>query len=215
MNRITVAFFVLFISVLSVRGQARLYDDMCDPLQAVFCDYVESASSQNILKDGGGKYVGTVIDGKIYGWGLIVAADGAVSIGQFRNSKSIFGITISGDFAKVGGADNYVVYDLKSGGIARLHSGTDGDLPLRFPLASDGDDVSPYSFKKVTYANGDCYVGEFYNGKRHGYGIYYWNNGEIWYGKYVGGYRNGYGMLMKTDNRVFYGKWVGDSKVDY
>ena len=208
------AFLALFVAVHSANGQARLYDEMCDPLQAVFCDYIESSSSQNVLSEGGGRYVGTLVDGKIYGWGMIVAPDGTMSLGQFRNGKNIFGISMSGDIAKVGGAENYVIYDLKEGGIIRLHSGVGGDMPLEFPLVSSGNDRSPYSFKKETYANGDYYVGELYNGKRHGYGIYYWANGDIWYGRYVGGYRNGYGMLIKSDNRVYYGKWVGDTKVE-
>ena len=207
------AFLALSVAVLSANGQARLYDEMCDPLQAVFCDYIESSSSQNVLSEGGGRYVGTLVDGKIYGWGMIVAPDGTMSLGQFRNGKNIFGISMSGDIAKVGGAENYVIYDLKEGGVIRLHSGMGGDMPLEFPLVSSGGDRSPYSFKKETYANGDYYVGELYNGKRHGYGIYYWANGDIWYGRYVDGYRNGYGMLIKADNRVFYGKWLGDSRV--
>lgn len=213
MRKVIVATFSVFLSVFVANGQARLYDEMCDPLQAVFCDYIESTASHKVLTEGGGRYVTTIVDGKMYGWGMIVAPDGTISLGQFRNGKSLFGISMSGDIAKVGGADNYVVYDLCSGGIIRLHSGQGGDLPLGFPLTSEGDDVSPYSFKKESYANGDYYVGELYNGKRHGYGIYYWANGDIWYGRYVDGYRNGYGMLIKADNRIFYGKWVGDSRV--
>ena len=48
------AFLALSVAVLSANGQARLYDEMCDPLQAVFCDYIESSSSQNVLSEGGG-----------------------------------------------------------------------------------------------------------------------------------------------------------------
>ena len=81
-------------------------------------------------------------------------------------------------------------------------------------MASKEGEPSPYAFKKEVYANGDYYIGEFYKGKRHGYGIYYWANGDIWYGKYDGGYRNGYGMLINTDHRISYGKWLGDSRVD-
>ena len=71
----------------------------------------------------------------------------------------------------------------------------------------------PYTFKKETYSNGDIFYGEFYNGRRHGYGVYCWTNGDIWYGRYKDGYRNGYGVLIKSGNMIYYGKWVGDSKV--
>ena len=58
------------------------------------------------------------------------------------------------------------------------------------------------------------YFGEFYNGRRHGYGVYQWADGDLWYGCYRGGYRDGYGMLVKPDRHVYYGKWAGDTKVE-
>ncbi len=213
MKRIVVLLCVL--SALSVvKGQVRLYDEMCDPLQAVFCDYVRNESSQNFLSSPSGQYTGTLIDDKIYGWGFIITESGTRSFGQFRNGKNIFGLSISDKVAKVGSENNYVVYDLKSGNIIRLHS-NGGEVQLEYPLVpSKKEPVALYSFKKETYANGDVYIGEFYNGRRHGYGVYYWKNGEVWYGRYDGGYRNGYGMLITPEHRIYYGKWLGDSRVD-
>lgn len=212
-NIVTLLFFACAMT-LSAQEQVKLYDEMCDPLQAVFCDYVKNESSQNFLSSSTGQYTGTIIDGKIYGWGFILAADGTRSFGQFRNGKNIFGISITDKIAKVGGENHYVIYDLATGSILRLYS-KEGNARLAYPLVPSAEHpVSPYSFKKETYANGDVYIGEFYNGKRHGYGIYYWANGEIWYGRYEGGYRNGYGMLINPDHRIFYGKWLGDSRVD-
>ena len=74
--------------------------------------------------------------------------------------------------------------------------------------------TAPSVIYKVTYKNGDVYFGEFYNGRRNGYGVYRWVNGDLWYGCYRNGYRDGYGMLVKPDHHVYYGKWVGDSKVE-
>lgn len=212
-NIVTLLFFACAMT-LSAQESVKLYDEMCDPLQAVFCDYVKNESSQNFLSSSTGQYTGTIIDGKIYGWGFILAADGTRSFGQFRNGRNIFGISMTDKIAKVGGDSHYVTYDLATGGIIRLCS-KEGNARLAYPLVPDEEHpVSPYSFKKVTYANGDVYMGEFYNGKRHGYGIYYWTNGDIWYGRYECGYRNGYGMLINPDHRIFYGKWLGDSMVD-
>lgn len=212
-NIVTLLFFACAMT-LSAQEPVKLYDEMCDPLQAVFCDYVKNESSQNFLSSSTGQYTGTIIDGKIYGWGFILAADGTRSFGQFRNGKNIFGISITDKIAKVGGENHYVIYDLATGNILRLYS-KEGNVRLVYPLVPSAEHpVSPYSFKKETYANGDVYIGEFYNGKRHGYGVYYWANGEIWYGRYEGGYRNGYGMLINPDHRIFYGKWLGDSRVD-
>lgn len=214
MRNIVALLFFACVMTLSAQEKVKLYDEMCDPLQAVFCDYVKNESSQNFLSSSTGQYTGTIIDGKIYGWGFILAADGTRSFGQFRNGKNIFGISITDKIAKVGGENHYVIYDLATGNILRLYS-KEGNARLVYPLVPSAEHpVSPYSFKKETYANGDVYIGEFYNGKRHGYGIYYWANGEIWYGRYEGGYRNGYGMLINPDHRIFYGKWLGDSRVD-
>lgn len=213
-NRIVLLLICTIVLPFYAVAQVQLYDDMCDPLQAVFCDYVRNESSQNFLSAPDGQYTGTLIDGKIYGWGFILAADGTRSFGQFRNGKNIFGLSINDKVAKVGSEKHYVLYDLATGEIARLYT-KEGDMNLEYPLvSSEKEGVSPYSFKKERYANGDVYIGEFYKGKRHGYGVYYWKNGDIWYGKYEGGYRNGYGMLINADHRIFYGKWLGDSRVD-
>ena len=77
----------------------------------------------------------------------------------------------------------------------------------------EGDKVAVIENFRLAYSNGDVFYGEFYNGRRHGYGVYCWTNGDIWYGRYKDGYRNGYGMLIKSGNMIYYGKWVGDSKV--
>lgn len=190
-----------------------LYDEMCDPLQAVFCDYVGEMSETKLISNAQGSYLGTMIDNSLYGWGYYQSSTGAHSFGQYRKGKMIFGLSVSDDIAKVGGDENYVVYDLYTGNIIRLHT-NEGDVKLAYPYVSDaGASSSPYAFKKETYSNGDVFYGEFYNGRRHGYGVYCWANGDKWYGRYKDGYRNGYGMLVKSGKMIYYGKWLGDSKV--
>lgn len=192
---------------------AKLYDDMCDPLQAVFCDYVKDDADLKLISNAQGTYLGTMIDNALYGWGYYQSSTGAQSFGQYRKGKMIFGLVLSEDVAKVGSPENYVVYDLYSGDIKRLHT-DEGDVELSYPfIPKENGEAAPYSFKKETYSNGDVFYGEFYNGRRHGYGVYCWTNGDIWYGRYKDGYRNGYGMLIKSGNMIYYGKWVGDSKV--
>ena len=209
-------FILLFLLGLPVAAQERvqLYDEMCDPLQSVFCDYVRSESQTSHISNATGEYVGTLIDYKFYGWGVFRSSSGFESYGQYRAGKLLFGLLINDNLVRVGSDEHYVIYDLATGSIMRLHT-KEGDMPLEFPLAVSADGVeSPYSFKKETYKNGDVYFGEFYNGRRHGYGVYRWANGDLWYGCYRGGYRDGYGMLVKPDHHVYYGKWVGDSKVE-
>lgn len=209
-----IAFLMLSPFMATAQKNARLYDEMCDPLQAVFCDYVRSYSETSYISNASGQYIGTLIDHKLYGWGFYLSGNGAQSFGQYRNGKMIFGLVMADKIAKVGGEENYVVYDLATGDIQSIHT-SEGDLPLGYPfVATEEEPVSPYSFKKEVYANGDAYYGEFYEGRRHGYGVYCWTNGDMWYGQYKDGYRNGYGMLVKTNRHVYYGKWVGDRKVD-
>ena len=208
------ALLFLFALPLAAQEKVKLYDDMCDPLQAVFCDYVRECSQTSHIANAAGEYVGTLIDHKFYGWGLFLSSAGIQSYGQYRGGKLLFGLLINSEVARVGSDEHYVMYDLATGEIIRLYT-NEGYLPLAYPLVASPDgEPSPYSFKKETYRNGDVYIGEFYNGRRHGYGVYQWANGDLWYGNYRGGYRDGYGMLVKTDRHVYYGKWVGDTKVE-
>ncbi len=212
-NSLSVLLLLLALP-LAAQEKVKLYDDMCDPLQAVFCDYVRECSQTSHIANAAGEYVGTLIDHKFYGWGLFLSSAGIQSYGQYRGGKLLFGLLINSEVARVGSDEHYVMYDLATGGIMRLHT-NEGHLPLAYPLVASPDgEPSPYSFKKETYRNGDVYIGEFYNGRRHGYGVYQWANGDLWYGNYRGGYRDGYGMLVKTDRHVYYGKWVGDTKVE-
>ena len=212
-KKILLGIFLLPFAVVAQNVSSVLYDEMCEPLQAVFCDYVGGYSETKLISNAQGRYLGTMIDNALYGWGYYSSSTGAQSFGQYRNGKMIFGIVLSEDIAKVGGEENYVVYDLHSGSIMRLHT-AEGDIELSYPYATgEKGEASPYSFKKEAYSNGDAYYGEFFNGRRHGYGIYCWSNGDKWYGRYKDGYRNGYGMLIKSEKLIHYGKWIGDSKV--
>lgn len=214
MKRLFPILFLVFSLPLVAQENVKLYDEMCDPLQAVFCDYVSNESQTNHISNANGEYTGTLIDDKLYGWGLFISSSGVQSYGQYRNGKLMFGLLINSEVARVGTDEHHVMYNLVTGEIIRVHT-KEGDLPLEYPLAASSDGKpSPYSFKKETYKNGDVYFGEFCNGRRHGYGVYKWTNGDLWYGNYRNGYRDGYGMLVKPDHRVFYGKWEGDRKVE-
>ena len=59
----------------------------------------------------------------------------------------------------------------------------------------------------LTYQNGDRYVGEIVNGKRDGYGIYYYAEGNYYYGQYKDNRRRGYGALFRTDNSISLQFW--------
>ena len=50
MKRLIFFFFVLLPMMVAVQNDIKLYDELCEPLQAVFCDYV---------KEGEVKYIST------------------------------------------------------------------------------------------------------------------------------------------------------------
>ena len=52
-------FAILLFLALPTAAQEniRLYDEMCGPLQAVFCDYVRNQSQTNYISGAAGEYV--------------------------------------------------------------------------------------------------------------------------------------------------------------
>lgn len=69
-----------------------------------------------------------------------------------------------------------------------------------------------FGYGVMIYANGEKYVGEFDNKKRHGQGVYFLSNGD----KYVGTWKNneysGEGRLYKRDGVIESGIWA-DSRL--
>lgn len=204
---LSLALALLPFSSLMAQEDIDPYDYQSEDLQRIFCDYAKDCCEVKYISSSDGQYVGNTKDGILYGWGYFLANDGRQIVGQFRNGKSLFGITMTANAAIVGGEKHYITYDLESGNAVKVVN-IDGTVPYT------SAQLAPYQFKKITYTNGDCYYGELMNGKRHGYGLYYWTNGDFWYGKYVNGYRQGFGVLFKSDNHIFYGKWLADEKVE-
>ena len=147
-NSFFALFFLLLSLPLAAQEKVALYDEMCDPLQSVFCDYVRRHSKISFISNTTGEYVGTLIDHKFYGWGMFFSLSGIRSYGQYRDGKLLFGLLINNEVARVGSDGHHVMYDLATGEIIRLRT-KDGDMPLEYPLVSSPDGApSPYAFKK-------------------------------------------------------------------
>jgi hypothetical protein len=71
---------------------------------------------------------------------------------------------------------------------------------------TQAEDELPLFFGAVTDAKGNRYVGQFKNGKRHGYGTYHFVTGDRFEGEYRNGLREGYGtyQFKKGDRYVGY-----------
>ncbi|ANS03892.1 serine protease [uncultured Mediterranean phage uvDeep-CGR2-AD3-C191] len=66
----------------------------------------------------------------------------------------------------------------------------------------------------ATYADGDKYVGEYRNDKRTGQGTYTWPNGNKYVGEFRNGQRHGQGINTKASGLVQEGLWK-DNKFQY
>ena len=70
------------------------------------------------------------------------------------------------------------------------------------------------NIKKETYSNG-YYEGELANGKRNGYGTYYWNSGSRYEGNWVNDVRKGFGRFFWKDGGRYEGEWENDKMNGY
>ena len=159
-----------------------------------------------LVNTANGQYWGQSRDGVLYGYGIFINNNGSQWVGQYRDGECIFGILMDDKTANVGSKTFYSLYDLTTGELLRIQT-PDG------VSAPDAAAAKAYRFESMTYANGDRYVGETWNGERHGYGIYYWNDGRFWYGQYRHNVRCGYGAQFDLDNKIFIGKWFDNEKL--
>lgn len=204
----TILLFCTLLFVLSpLKAQDELYkyDRIPEGFQQVFND-VGRECATGLITTKNGQYWGQMRNGILYGYGIYIANDGSQWVGQYREGECIFGLMIDSSTATIGSKSFYTVYDLTSCELKRIHK--DG-----FDVTPDAQQCTPYRFEAMNYANGDRYVGETYNGKRHGYGIYYWNDGKFWYGQYKENIRDGYGILFGEDHKVLVRKWLGNDLV--
>lgn len=171
----------------------------------VFLDYIKDFQS-HLIDIGGGQYVGQT-DNRfaLYGYGQFINDEGDVIIGKFREGVLMQGISLGKDNVTVGNKEFYCSYSLSTGKMQYIFKRGSKEL-------QDATDVTDYTFMSQTFENGDRYVGEFYKGKRHGLGIYYYATGGLWYGSYVNDIRSGFGAWFKTDNDIVIGLWEGEDE---
>lgn len=60
---------------------------------------------------------------------------------------------------------------------------------------------------RLTFPNGDEYVGDWMQGERHGKGTYIWKSGARYEGDYANNQRHGEGSFRFADGKVYTGKW--------
>ena len=199
-------FFLLLAiphSICAQRTPIEKYDVAPRDFHEVFLDCVEK-NPRKIIDTPAGEYVGQVdSQHMLYGYGMYVNNDGSQIYGMFRNGKPFFTISMNEESAMVGSPTFYASYSLQTGRLEYVYRSQEKQVV-------DTEGLYDYAFVKMEYANGDQYVGEIYQRKRHGYGVYYYANGCIWIGQYENDVRCGYGVLYDENNQMVVGLWEGE-----
>ena len=198
---------ILFLlSSVCVRAQVMAmerYPLIPEELNGVFLDAVKD-NIAGVMKSALGQYFGQLNrQSEIYGYGTYYTNSDGEVYGQFRNGNLVFGIRMNNETARVGTLTDYIAYDLRSGDPLYIIRDS-----LRYLPTTDFQEK--YRFVSLTYQNGDRYIGETVNGKRDGYGLYYYAEGNYYYGQYANNKRRGYGALFRSDNSIALQFWGPD-----
>ncbi|CAF4002358.1 unnamed protein product [Rotaria sp. Silwood1] len=94
------------------------------------------------------------------------------------------------------------------------------DIDQYWPLLAARIDFPIVLFRifiilECQYSDGGRYQGEFRNGKRHGYGVYYYPNKEEWAGKWLNDQTNGRGIRTFPDGSRYEGEEKNAKKHGY
>jgi hypothetical protein len=199
----SVLIVLLAMATFSVKAQyAKIdkYPYISEDYEAVFVDVVRNFASK-VMNGASGQYFGQYTpEGEAYGFGTLYTDQNGIAVGAYRNGSLLFGIRSGLQLAKVGTEQHYVVYDLVTSEC--LYVMMNG---VKCP--PDAANKEAWKYVQIKYGNGAKYVGETVNGKRDGYGIYYFADGDYFYGHFVNDRPLGYGALFKTNNHVVIQYW--------
>ena len=183
-------------------------------------------------------YIGEIIDGKRHGKGKMTYLDGSVYNGEWKNgSPHGYGEFFSKGMKTryVGGWKNGVrsgqgteYYTLESflngfwKGGKKYVGGWNGKKHGKGIFTwNDGREFvgnwnngkKSYTECKMTYSNGDIFVGRLKNYKREGRGKMTYSNGSVYNGEWKNDKKNGEGVFTYTDGRVYNGEWINNNTV--
>lgn len=172
----------------------------------------------------GSFYKGQTYYGTRLGLGLCCWQGICYDIGNWQNGQMMgMGITITPPGSMVSNCPDCEYYvgefssDLKSGtgscydkygNLLYRGSFVDNEPSQTYPMKG----YYSYKFESIEYSSGDYYVGETYNEKPHGMGIYIGRRGDMWYGEWKFGYRDGYGVYLPYQGEVSTGTWKNDTQ---
>merc|ERR1712100_141177 len=83
---------------------------------------------------------------------------------------------------------------------------------LRQQLANANNTIESLRIQTKTYANGNVYVGQMKNGKKHGFGKLTSADGAVYVGDWKDDKRNGKGKMTYASGEVYDGDWKDDKR---
>ncbi len=194
--------FAFFLPV--VAGQEKSIDETL----AKALEVVSEKSKQ-------GKFKGQVLKGKRNGMGLFAFKDGAVYVGDFYNDNLTgYGMMVAPQGGCIENCDSCVAYvgnwnNGKKSGFGVCYA-DNGDILYKGQFADDKP-AATYStnptggnryFSRLSFDNGDVFMGELKNGLPDGYGILLFGNGDFWTSNFKEGFKKGVGLHILYD-----GEW--------
>lgn len=84
-------------------------------------------------------------------------------------------------------------------------------LPSLPPVPPTAAEVA-LTHKRVMYANGDVYDGQYKHDHKEGRGVMKYSNGDVYDGRWVENKREGYGVCKHADKSVYDGPWHCDKR---
>lgn len=68
--------------------------------------------------------------------------------------------------------------------------------------------------KEKHWNNGDRYLGQWKDSKKHGFGTYYWSTGDVYKGEWLDGQQHGYGEFTWASGAVYRGHFRNNLRND-
>ena len=144
------------------------------------------------------RYEGEFEDGKPYGRGVVIWADGDRYEGEFKDNKRCGrGTCISASGARYDG-------EWRDG---KEHGRGTETCASGAHYKGEWQDGEPHGRGTYLGASGTCYDGEWRHGKQHGRGVYTWPNGDRYAGEFRDGWRHNEGLFIGADGARYEGSW--------
>ena len=163
------------------------------------------------------KYIGTILNGKPAGKGILSFPDGKSVTGEWKDGKEwntkhfnsdgkLIGSSVKGsNIIGVGDKIEVTLFFRKLNG--KWIWDDDGDALKDYKYEGTIDNGKPNGSGTYTSPSGNQYVGDFKGGKKHGMGIFKYTSGSIYKGHFKDGKKHGMGTFTSPNGNKYEGQW--------